>query len=385
LTERVSGPTLDAKTPSLATISMGLPKADIRARVFFSHSHVNRATATDLQKVIERYASTYLDQDRIQVGDVLPERIREGIEWCTAFLLIWSKDAARSRWVENEWRMARGLPRTIVPYVLDPEPLPPDLADLVYVNWQDSQLGYGALLKAVIGPDFFPSQPRPFPGRWRVVLEIPGIGSATYVLDLRRNGQITGRGGIDAAGPFGQMLAGAGLADFLAFELDVRGAWQYDEGSRLLLLEMSANGMGRTFDETLRIRIDLPATGPIQGRDPGGRSYVITRLAEGSIRRLLTELTTVLGGLADWGRPLSEAVAAGEAAVALMAKLQAERASVAVGSDLSRRLGKLIDGLAEVKRQVSAPQPSPAALVVLQGVGHVLLKQAEDLLQALAD
>jgi hypothetical protein len=112
---------------------------------------------------------------------------------------------------------------------------------------------------------------------------------------------------------------------------------------------------------------------------------VITRLAEGSIRRLLTELTTVLGGLADWGRPLSEAVAAGEAAVALMAKLQAERASVAVGSDLSRRLGKLIDGLAEVKRQVSAPQPSPAALVVLQGVGHVLLKQAEDLLQALAD
>ena len=163
------------------------------AKVFISHSHRDRAVATELQSVLAKYgAETYLDQDRIQVADVLPDRIRQGIEWCNAFLLLWSSSADASEWVGREWNTAYQLHRKIIPYCLDSTSLPPGLENLVYVDHtKDTQVAHVGFLRAVF-PDFEPPSTDVFPGRWRVTLNAFGFGTATHDLDLRANGQITG-------------------------------------------------------------------------------------------------------------------------------------------------------------------------------------------------
>ena len=44
-------------------------------KIFLSHSHNDRQFATELQKILEdQGGETYLDQDKIQAGDILPGR-----------------------------------------------------------------------------------------------------------------------------------------------------------------------------------------------------------------------------------------------------------------------------------------------------------------------
>ena len=85
-------------------------------RVFLSHSHRDRYFATQLQTVLESSGGkTYLDQDNIQAGDILPERITEGIIWCDVFLLFWSSSAAASTWVRRELDAAIKFRKKVIP------------------------------------------------------------------------------------------------------------------------------------------------------------------------------------------------------------------------------------------------------------------------------
>ena len=114
----------------------------IYPKVFLSHSHRDRHSATELQFVLETQgAETYLDQDKIQAGDILPKRIREGISWCDTFLLIWSSRAAVSDWVGKEWNTAYDLRKKIIPYSLDSTLLPAALQNLVRVEAGDRERG----------------------------------------------------------------------------------------------------------------------------------------------------------------------------------------------------------------------------------------------------
>src|SRR5438874_6476464 len=90
------------------------------------------------------------------------------IESCEALLLIWSANAAGSRWVQNEWDMAYDLRKKIIPYCVDATPLPPALENLVFVTRADEKVANAGLLKAVFGRDFSPSPTDLFPCRWRV-------------------------------------------------------------------------------------------------------------------------------------------------------------------------------------------------------------------------
>lgn len=85
-------------------------------KVFVSHSHHDRHSAVKLQKILEENeAQTFLDQDTIDVADYLPERIQEGISWCSSLLLLWSSSAARSLWVGKEWELAYDLKKRLFP------------------------------------------------------------------------------------------------------------------------------------------------------------------------------------------------------------------------------------------------------------------------------
>ena len=249
------------------------------AKVFISHSHVDRATATNLQRVLEKYqAQTYLDQDKIQVGDVLPDRIRQGIEWCNTFLLIWSTNSARSNWVNKEWNMAYTLQRKIIPYCLDRTSRPYPLDNFVYVNRDDEKASHALLLKAVIGQDFMPDSTQLFPGHWRIKLYAFDLGSSTYDLNLRSNRQIDGTGKVDVTGIFGELVSAEGFGGLLNMQSKIEGDWEYEEFTELLTLKLTAHGYGQTFTETIRVRITGRESGEISGQDDAGRNYVIQRM-----------------------------------------------------------------------------------------------------------
>jgi hypothetical protein len=267
----------------------------VTSKVFISHSHRDRVVATELQSVLTRYgAETYLDQDKIQVPDVLPNRIRQGIEWCNNFLLLWSSSAATSEWVGMEWNTAYELRRKIIPYCLDSMSLPPALENLVYVDRKDSQVAHVGLLRAVFGKDFTPSSIEIFPGRWRLTLNAFGLGTATDDLELRANGQITGSGKVDQGGAIDSLIKSLGASDMLNLRFSISGTWGYEEHTEILMLDMVAHGFGQEFREKVQVRTTGREVGEIQGQDFSGRTWKIRRLPSSELKESLLHLERTL-------------------------------------------------------------------------------------------
>ena len=245
-------------------------------KIFLSHSHRDRHSATELQTVLETHdAETYLDQDQIQAGDILPERIREGINWCDIFLLIWSSSAAASDWVEKEWDTAYDLRKKIIPYSLDSTPLPASLQNLVRVESVDRERGDAKLLMAVFGREFTPDPTTLFPGNWRASMDAFGMVQGTYDLELRTNGQVEGKGGIEQSGVAGDLARSMGMEGILNMRIPVQGNWSYDRGSQILTLNMTASGFGQQNTDIVRIRTTGREEGAIQGQDLSWRTWTL--------------------------------------------------------------------------------------------------------------
>lgn len=243
-------------------------------KIFLSHSHKDRHSATELQVVLKTQgAETYLDQDKIQAGDILPERIREGISWCDTFLLICSASAASSTWVRMEWKMAYELRKKIVPYCLDSSPLPSELKDLVYIDFKDHEHGDAQLLTTIFGREFMPSPTTMFPGHWRASVNIGGIMEATYDLELRNNGQIEGEGGLSQSA-----VMAPGVGNLMKIRIPFHGRWSYDRGTKILTIETVVTVMGREDRETIRVHTTGHEKGAITGRDLGGRIWTLWRV-----------------------------------------------------------------------------------------------------------
>lgn len=246
-------------------------------RIFISHSHDDRHTAVQLQQVLEEHgAQTFLDQDRIDTLDNLPDRVREGISWCEFLLLIWSAGSAASAWVRREWETAQKRGKTIIPYVLDGTKLPFLLDELVYIESSDQRHGNAKLLKAV-GLGY---KDDPFPGIWEASVDAFGMVQGTYRLELRENGQVEGEGGISDAGLAGQMAGELGMGDLLSMRIPVHGTWSYERGSRILTIEMTAEALGQRQDDTIRIRATGHEKGAITGEDLGGRTWTLRRVGD---------------------------------------------------------------------------------------------------------
>ena len=244
-------------------------------RVFLSHSHVDRDFVVEIDQLLRsKGAEPYIDQSAIQPGDELPAEITAGITRATVFLLFWSAGAARSSWVDQEWRVAQALKKKIVPYMLDGTPLPAALEHIRYIERGDADRAHGDLLGAVFGK----YEPRPdemFPGQWRLRIVVAPFGSATYDLELRKNGQINGTGKIDAGGMFG-MIAG-NMSHLLDLRGSVTGRWSYEPASKVLDLHLTARMMGQTQSE--RIQIIVSSTrGKLTGRDLTGRNFELERM-----------------------------------------------------------------------------------------------------------
>jgi hypothetical protein len=247
--------------------------------MFLSHSHQDRAMATDLQKtLVTAGADVYLDQDNIQAGDDLPKRIVEGLTWCETVLLIWSAAAASSVWVSREWNTAYDLRKRILPYVLDKTPLPTELDNLVYVDLKDRELGDSNLLKAIFGKEYAPDPTKLFPGVWYATVNMNGMAAqGEYVLELRPNGQLIGESKIAQNSQVTQLLSLAGMSALSDMQVPISGNWSYDRNTQSLNLQIVVSVYGQQTVEKVIVHTNGRENQAISGSDFQGRIWRLWR------------------------------------------------------------------------------------------------------------
>ncbi len=102
---------------------------------FISFSSRNRTTASRLETALQaRGLEIWLDESDIRYGALLRAELQAAILECRVLVLLWSKGAATSRWVNSEWLMALLQDRLVLPCVLDQTRLPQCLANNLFLN-----------------------------------------------------------------------------------------------------------------------------------------------------------------------------------------------------------------------------------------------------------
>ena len=102
--------------------------------LFISHSSKNRAIAAKIETGLSAAGlDVWLDDSDIHLGALLREELQASIGRCRVLLLLWSKPAAQSRWINAEWLTAFHLDKFILPCTLDDAPLPQCLQPSVFL------------------------------------------------------------------------------------------------------------------------------------------------------------------------------------------------------------------------------------------------------------
>lgn len=92
---------------------------------FISHSSKNHALAAKVAANLTAAGlDVWLDDTDITLGALLRAELQAAIERCRVLVLLWSKAASRSRWINAEWLTAYHLDTFIVPCTLDDTALP---------------------------------------------------------------------------------------------------------------------------------------------------------------------------------------------------------------------------------------------------------------------
>jgi hypothetical protein len=111
---------------------------------FISHSSKDkpfvRRLAADL---VEKGVKVWLDEQRILVGDSIPEKIAQGLAESDFFLLVASHNSVGSPWVKKELSNAlvHEIERrkvTVMPIRLDDSALPDSINDKNYADFRGS-------------------------------------------------------------------------------------------------------------------------------------------------------------------------------------------------------------------------------------------------------
>ena len=99
--------------------------SETKPKVFISHAWEDNEVSRKLAEYLRRDGvEIWIDYARIEGGDSLPKVISNAIDWCDTFVLVWSKSAMDSYWVEEEWTCAHSLRKRIIPCPLDKTKLP---------------------------------------------------------------------------------------------------------------------------------------------------------------------------------------------------------------------------------------------------------------------
>jgi hypothetical protein len=109
-------------------------------KVYLSYSHQDREEVLRRAQMLS-LAGLQLQMDMLslQAGEVWADQLRRMIDEADVFILFWSENARRSRWVEDEWRYVLKTkgPEHIVPIALE-HPLPPPPPELAMLHFRSS-------------------------------------------------------------------------------------------------------------------------------------------------------------------------------------------------------------------------------------------------------
>ncbi len=123
---------------------------------FISHSSKDKRFVRQLAAdLVENGVQVWLDEQRIRVGDSIPEKIAQGIAESDFFLLVISRNSVESEWVRKELSgaMVREIERrrvTVMPVKVDDAQVPASIADKKYADFSGSYAaGLSELLVAI--------------------------------------------------------------------------------------------------------------------------------------------------------------------------------------------------------------------------------------------
>jgi hypothetical protein len=125
---------------------------------FLSHSSTDKAFIRQLAADLTANGiGVWLDEQRIRVGDSIPEKIAQGLAESDYFLIGMSQKSSESAWVQKELNNAlmsevQRRKVHILPLKLDDTPMPPIIADKKYADFSESyKAGLDELLTALKG------------------------------------------------------------------------------------------------------------------------------------------------------------------------------------------------------------------------------------------
>ncbi len=122
-----------------------MKKTNRKTQVFISYSSRNRKEAKAVHEALEgKRFDIWRDQRRIETD--WSAEIAQGLADADVLCLIWTREAAESRWVKNEWLTARALEKLIVPCMFPGAPeLPKPLENLHGVLFPKMAAGLSGL------------------------------------------------------------------------------------------------------------------------------------------------------------------------------------------------------------------------------------------------
>jgi tetratricopeptide (TPR) repeat protein len=122
-----------------------------KSDVFVSYAHEDTKVADRIEEaLIRNKIAVWIDEAKLRAGQPLILDIQEAIKKTVNFVLLWSRNASKSRWVNAEWNAAWHLEKNIIPCTLDKEPVPPFLLNVVWCSFNVAyQKGLKDLLTAL--------------------------------------------------------------------------------------------------------------------------------------------------------------------------------------------------------------------------------------------
>lgn len=107
--------------------------------VFISHDHDDADFAELLKLKLEKEGiESWLDTERLKIGQDWREEIDQGIEDSAAVIAIMTPEARKSEYVTYEWAFAWGKGKKIFPLMLKQTQLHPRLESLQYLNFTNN-------------------------------------------------------------------------------------------------------------------------------------------------------------------------------------------------------------------------------------------------------
>jgi hypothetical protein len=131
----------------------------MKPRVFISHSSKDKAFVRVLvDELTQAGVKTWFDERALEPGDLLFQKISDGIRDTDYFLFVISKHSVRSRWVMEELsaafqRQIDDAGAVIIPIRLDDSEVPILISNRLYIDFRNFRAGLGRLLEFLLTED----------------------------------------------------------------------------------------------------------------------------------------------------------------------------------------------------------------------------------------